>query len=146
MAKSKGRPQKGRLADMTIRPAGDDCYEPPPDEDCEEFPTVIDLAPNVRMGVRTTYLRGTSRMVYFAIWQAIKVDGKWENVARVDCHHGTIHRHDFTRQGDNHVVVLDVIPVAGGASEVLDSWCTQVELIMQNEWEDNLRRWRGDRE
>ncbi|WP_157756632.1 hypothetical protein [Plantactinospora sp. KBS50] len=146
MTKSKGRPKKGRLADMTSQPPGENCYEPPPDDECEEFAATIDLAPNVRMGTRLVYLRGTSQLVYFAVWQAIKLDGRWERVARVDCHHGTIHRHDFTRSGRNQVTVLAAIPVASGSSELLDRWCTQVESIMQNEWEANVRRWRDDRE
>ncbi|MEU1585689.1 hypothetical protein [Micromonospora sp. NPDC005710] len=131
---------------MTIQPAEDECYEPPPDEECDEFSSTLDLAANVRMGTRQMYMRGTSELVYFAVWQSHKIDGRWEKVVRVDCHHGTVHRHDFARSGDNEMAVLDVIPVKGGTSEFLGSWCTRIELVMQNEWEANLRRWHGDKE
>ncbi|MDQ7903317.1 hypothetical protein RB614_02125 [Phytohabitans sp. ZYX-F-186] len=131
---------------MTIYPlADDDCYQPPPDHECEEFQHHIDLAPGHRMGFRQVYRRGTSQMVYFAIWQAVRQDEEWHPVARIDCSHGTVHRHQFTQLGENHRIVLVEIPVERGR-EVVDRWYEPAEAMMQNDWVDNIRRWHGDQE
>lgn len=95
------------------------------------------------MGFRQVYRKGTGEMVYFAIWQAIRHDDEWHPVARIDCSHATVHRHQFTRSGDNHRVVLAEIPMDHG-QELVDRWYEPAEIIMQNEWEDNIRRWHGD--
>lgn len=142
MGKKRGRPKKGELVDMGVYPAGD-CYEPPPFEDCEEFSDSFDLAVGHRLGVRQVYIRGTSQLVYFAIWQSVDLDGKWHSVARIDCSEGTVHRHQFTRAGENRRTVLEVIPADHG-QEVVDRWYSPAEAMLQNDWEDNYRRWHGD--
>jgi hypothetical protein len=145
MAKRPGRPRKGKLADMGVYPPDEECYEPPPYEDCEEFQTTIDLAPGHRLGTRQVYRAGTAELVYFAIWQSVLVDGRWQSVARIDCSHSTVHRHQFTRDGGNHRTDLERIPVDHGV-DVVDRWYGPAEAMLQNEWEDNYRRWHGDSE
>jgi hypothetical protein len=134
-----------RLADLTIYPPAELCYEPPPHEECEEFPNSYDLALGHRLGSRQIYLRGSSDLVYFSVWQSTKVDGQWVAVARIDCSHGTVHRHQFAADGGNRVTVLATIP-NDHSFEFIDHWHPRAARIMEDEWEANYWRWHGDRE
>jgi hypothetical protein len=140
LTKRPGRPKRGRLADMTIYPATPDaCFVPPPSEACDEFQYSFDLAVGHRYGVRQVFRRGTTVVVYMAVWQATRVDGVWRQVTRLDSSHGYIHRHYFTAAGDEKVERIEDI-VAIHADDVLDRWVSRAEDIMQNEWQANLRR------
>ena len=130
MAKTRGRPRRGQLVDMTIQPTQPDCFEPPPPEDCEEIPYFIHADAGHLVGVRQVFRRGTSVVVYFAVWQSILVGGQWREVCRIDSAHGNVHRHDFTvgRDGKNvdSRVILEEI-TAQHAEEILDRWIKTAE-------------------
>src|SRR5574342_591218 len=100
MSKRPGRPRRGELADLGIYP-GDDCYDPPPKTDCDVIPMSIDLDDGHRLGITRYYRRGTSVLTYFGVHQSVLVDETWFPVARIDCSHGMVHRHQFTRNGSN---------------------------------------------
>jgi len=86
-------------------------------------------------------------MVEFAVTQITRSRGKWIEVARIDTCHGHVHRHQLQRGSSDtvgDVRSLEVIPADRGW-EVIDRWYEQALAMMQNEWKDNLRRWKGDR-
>lgn len=145
MTKSKGRPKKRRLADMSASPPPDrpDRYERPPLEDCEEYKQTFDLAVGHKMGLRQRFLRGRNELVDFAVWQKTFDGGAWHDVVRIDCAHGEVHVHRYTRAGEEHRQVLEVIPPDGGPP-VIDRWFTRAEGMMQNGWYENVGRWNGD--
>jgi len=67
------------------------------------------------------------------------------HVARIDCCGSTIHRHQFDQTGKDlydHRVIVE-IPAQDGWS-VVDAGYAEAYEVMFNEWEENLRRWRGE--
>lgn len=143
MTKAKGRPQKSRLADMAIVPV-DPRYYPPPDDECEEHSEPIVLADGHKIVIRRQYPIGRSTVVRFGVNQSIRLARRdWQWVSRIDSDHGEIHRHDYTAAGGHERTVLQVIPATRG-EELVDWWCEHAAELMHNEWEDNVRRWRGD--
>lgn len=143
MGKTKGRPQRGKLVSMAIVPPPDEPYEPPPPDECEEFTERILLMRGCRLSIRRVFRIGQNTVVEFGVNQVVRIDGDWVDVARIDTAHGTVHRHDFTKDGGNHITTLEVIPSRGG-EDVVDRWCVTAEKMMQNEWQENLGRWHGD--
>lgn len=142
-SKEKGRPKRGQLVDMGIYPS-DNCYEPPLPGDYEVIDTPIELDEGHRLYVTPRYRRGTAVVVMFGIQQSILEDlgGVWRPVARIDTWHSEVHRHQFTQKGGNEVITLEPIPAERG-EQVISRWFPQAERIMQEEWLDNVRRWRG---
>jgi hypothetical protein len=143
MGRSRGRSDVHRLADMAIYPR-DDCYEPPPRGQIECLPASIDLDEGHRLGMTRYYRRGTSVLVYFGINQSVRLDegDGWRDVARIDCSHQQVHRHQFTRSGLNQTEVLEAITSQHG-EEIINRWYGRAMHIMLEEWPDNLRRWEG---
>lgn len=142
MSKPKGRPRKGTLSDMTIYPSDGDCYEPPQGEDTDVIPYRLQLPEAHRAGVVQTFRKGTTAMVRFCVWQEVYVDGAWQKILRIDSWHGTVHRHDFTRSGNNTRTDLEAIPT-DHPEKVIERWCSRAEYLIMEEWEANVRRWRG---
>lgn len=142
MGKTPKKVSARRLADMGTEPVPESPYVPPPAAACSEdvFPVMITEAD--RFHVRLRSYRG--KIVDFAITQLTTVDGVGEvTVARIDCCHGSVHRHQFNREGDDiydHRVIR-AIPLKGW--DVVDEAYTEAYETMFNEWDENLRRWRG---
>ncbi|WP_412735977.1 hypothetical protein [Krasilnikovia sp. MM14-A1259] len=122
-------------------------YEPPPADDCtvdvfQTYPTGSDNDGQMLV-VRIWVYRAL--IVDFAINQVIEVDGSWKDVARIDCCGGTVHRHQFDKDGNDligHKLIREIPPDAGG--EVVNEAYKEALAVMHDEYDDNLRRWRGD--
>jgi hypothetical protein len=132
-----------RLADMAMLSKRSE-YHPPPRGDCDEQTFQIPLADADALVVRLRTQRG--RIVDFAVTQTTKVEGKSVNVARIDCCWGKIHRHQYDQDGTDlldHQLIRE-IPPTDGCTIVEEGYVPALD-IMHNDWEGNLRRWRGDR-
>lgn len=145
MSKRRKSPRSNRRRNVPANKPPRRGYVTPPMPDDEEFQYNLDLAAGNRLGVRQVFRRGTTDLVEMCVWQSIRVDGKWEEVSRIDCAHGHVHRHYFTRTGDSKIVPLEDLTQLH-AKEALDRWVSRAEDIMKEEWEANVRRWNGDAE
>lgn len=141
MGKMPGRKGERGLADMSAEVSELE-YRPPPKTACDERQWPQYLTEVDRLHIRTWRYRG--RIVDFAIMQIIEVDGKDVHVARIDCCHSIIHRHQFDKAGvdlyDHRVIVP--IPHEDGW-DVVDAGYAAATDVMFNEWEENLRRWKA---
>lgn len=144
MGPKRGRPRRGELADMTIHPHDEDCHEPSSDQDTEKIPYTLQLAEGHKVGVVQTFRAGTTELVSFSVWQDVYLEEAWRHVVRIDSWHGNVHRHDFTSDGNNRRTILEVIPT-DHPERVLERWRNWAEDIIMSEWDENVRRWRGDR-
>jgi hypothetical protein len=127
---------------MAIRP--ETRYTPPPLDACNpiKFDLHLPDAGHV-LKIRAWAYRG--KVVDFAVTQVMFDGADSVNVARIDCSGGYIHRHQFDRNGIDlwdHRKIAD-IPVENGW-EVVDRGYEEALVMMQDEWEGNLRRWHGD--
>lgn len=144
MGKEKGRPKRGRLADMAEAPE-EERYHPPPLNACEEFTIPIRL-PQGGGELRVRFATYQNLVVDFAVVQIVRIDGKWEVVAKIDCDRGVIHRHQYARDTGEDLWdhrPLYVVPTEQ-SWQVVDRWYEKAVDMMEDEWEDNLRRWNGD--
>lgn len=148
MGPRTGRPRRGQLADLTIYPQPSPVYERPPEKDCEVYPGEFVL----RRGheVRTEYwLLDDTYMVFFAVVQIAYRDDGWQEVARIDTCHATVHKHQLHRSAPADSVgtrtELCEIPANGGWS-VIETWYSQSLDHMRDCWQENLRLWGGDYE
>jgi hypothetical protein len=133
-----------RLIDRSIKPSRD-VYKPPPFEWEDTYPIYLtgDHDGSDSIVVRMGMYRG--KVVDFSINQTTLVDGSPLDVARIDCCHGTIHRHQFHRDGTNvrdRAVLCEIPPDSGW--EVVDKHYQLCLDLMNDGWQDNLRRWDGD--
>lgn len=147
MGKSRGRPKKGELADMTIPPDPEPEYHLPPPEECEEYEGGEILSINHELRTCMSLWLGRY-MVKFSVMQYYRPGGSWEQVARIDTCHKMVHRHQLQRgSSDNHgVVVQDYAAIpANGGWEVVDNWYGESLTLMHRLWQDNLRQggWRN---
>ncbi|WP_157631233.1 DUF7718 family protein [Catelliglobosispora koreensis] len=146
MGKEPGRPKKGRLVDMTIHPPTDPQYELPPPEECEDETWPVVLAPRHELRARRNVWRDCY-IVEFAIMQIVLIDGHWREIARIDTCHSSVHRHYLRKDHPEDSVGIRVeiapIPMSNGW-EVVDSWYDRSLKLMEDEWQENLRRWGGD--
>lgn len=142
MGKTRGRRQERRLADMA-EPVPPSIYRPPKLEVCEVLVYPVEITPTDRITVRQQIYRG--KVVDFAIMQEAREGETWHHVARIDCCHGTIHRHQFIRDGTDvydHRVIQEIPGPPGKGWDVVDGTYDVAQDAMFNEYEDNLRRWR----
>lgn len=140
------KPKPRRLVDMStpVDPPPQRYHEPPPEE-CEEFLEPIRPARGHLLTVKRVFRTGQNVIVYFSVNQSFKVGRSYVDIGRIDSEHGEVHRHQFFEAGGQERTVLEVIHPVGGEERV-DQWADRAEKIMQNEWESNFRRWRGDGE
>lgn len=132
-----GKRDSKRLADMSGQPA---LYEPPSAEECDSEEVIpIEIDPTSQLVVRLRSLQG--KIVDFSISQLVNDAGEWHDVARIDCHHGSIHRHQFTRGGNQTRQVIRHIPPGQEGHDVVNDGYTPAYELMFNEWEESLRRW-----
>jgi hypothetical protein len=142
MSKSKGRQADKRLVDMSTPPPPDPVYEPPEDAEEYEFPHESPR-PETELKVRVRQYRG--RYVYFAIMQMLQVDGCWREIARIDCDHGYVHRHQFNSAGEDlwgRRRICD-IPAGEEGQRIVDRMFHKCIRIMQDEVDENVGRWHG---
>jgi hypothetical protein len=140
MGRRSGPPKRGKIADLTIQPQQEPGYEPPPTDECEEqvWPLLLP-EPGHKLIIRQVWHR--DRMVDFAVVQVVRTDTGWQSVAKIDCSRGTIHRHQFDRAGEDlwDHRLIKVIPVDGW--DVVDEGYGLALAIMEDEWQENYRRW-----
>lgn len=144
MGPFRGRHRR-KLVDMGEYPQ-EQVYEPPPVEECDEADeSPYEMTPADTLHV--LYRKRRGKVVHFVLTQATYHHGDWHNVARIDTWHGTIHRHQLDRNGDDvgEPEVLVRIPAGEEGWPVVDQGYTDAWGLMFNEWEDNLRRWRDGR-
>ncbi|MBO0868731.1 MAG: hypothetical protein J2P15_09225 [Micromonosporaceae bacterium] len=141
--KSRGGRFARRLADMAIHPAQRG-YRPPPANQC--FTGTYTIWPmgtqNDVHAVAVRYAVYQGLYVDFSLNQICVVDGISRAVARIDCCHSTIHRHQFNQEGTDLLrgEVICEIPAEGGVKVVHNHYQPCLD-IMDDEWEDNFRRW-----
>lgn len=142
MTKYPGNARRHKLADMTITPPPEPHYVPPGLDVAIQTVTPIDITREDQMVVRQRFYRG--KVADFAICQKVRVNGKWVDVARIDCCHSTIHRHQFNQEGIDlydHRVIIEIPAVEGW--NVVDAGYDNAYNVMLNEWDQNLERWRN---
>jgi len=86
-------------------------------------------------------------VVDFSINQLVVDDvGAEHDVARIDTKHGTVHRHQFYQDGRPEWR-WDILPIPapGDTSswEIVNKAYDTYLDVMHDEWDDNVRRWRG---
>lgn len=117
---------------------------PPPSGECQEECTPIELSPADRITVRLWFWRG--RTVDFAIMlEAFDDDVElWRDVARVDCCHGEVHRHEFARSGAERRVVIAPIPADDeeGAWDLLGREYDRAHKDLISGWDSYVQKWR----
>lgn len=140
MGKSRGRlANKRGLVDMgTIPP--DFSYDPPDRGDCDPDHWVIALTDGHRLEVQAWVQRG--KVVDFAIMQLAEVEGRDVHVARIDCCHGSVHRHVFDEDGNDLLdrQVIQVIPERHSAEVVDREYQLSLDKML-GEWRENVRQW-----
>ena len=145
MGKTPGQPKKGQLADMTIHPPPDPVYLLPDPNECvdETWPEGLDPYNELR----ARYVLWESRLIVdFAITQVTLADDGWRKVARIDCAHGVIHRHQFKAGSDVTVARIEYAPIPTDEAGwvFVNDWYDQALKLMLDEWQESLRRWNGD--
>ncbi|WP_146237497.1 DUF7718 family protein [Georgenia satyanarayanai] len=117
-------------------------YKPPPESACDVQVLPIELTETDRLHIRMAIYRG--KIVDFAIMQlSVRDDGEEVHVARIDCCHGTVHRHQYDRRGRDVYERREIVAIpATDGWEVVDAAYAEASETMFNEWEENLRRWR----
>ncbi|MFD5802170.1 DUF7718 family protein [Streptomyces sp. NPDC127020] len=134
--------RRSKLANMGETPAKV-AYRPPKVPPAEQLSFDIPCSEQDLLRVRLRTYR--NKIVDFAVMQLTSDYGSWEDVARIDCCGGTIHRHLLGRSGAvllDHDFIRD-IPERDGAWDVVHDSYEGALNEMQEKWEDNLRRWRS---
>lgn len=143
MGKTRGRRADSRLADMTTVPKQ---YKPPGVPPAIERNYTLDITDTDMLKVREVVYR--KFIVDFAIMQLTWQAEDWQHVARIDCCHGMIHRHQFDQQGNNldgHAEIKVIPGEDDSRWEIVQDGYWAALGTMQEEWEENLRRWRDGR-
>ena len=73
----------------------------------------------------------------FVLVQQVKIRGKWRDVLKVDCCHGSVHVHHLTKSGKNETKDLRVIHTP---NDLLVGLQKATDLVYDG-WRNNLRRW-----
>lgn len=143
MANNSGK-RRSRTADMHI-PTQDRIYQPPSCPPAEETVYPAELSPTDALRIRIRIYKG--QIVDFAVTQVTKHDNGWAIVARIDCCHGTIHRHQFNRAGVDMLdhELITPIPTGDSSWAVVNDGYESAYTALFDEWESNLRRWHDGR-
>lgn len=138
MTKYKGRSTR-KLPDMSIPPAELPEYKPPVGGEVMEYP--VDLGDGHNLLIRQVIYRGMT--VDFAIMQFHEIEGESRQIARIDCCHGSVHRHVMSRSGDDSIDgdVIQEIAVDQNPWSIVDGQFEPCLDKMQNEFLENYRRW-----
>jgi hypothetical protein len=120
-------------------------YEPPPLDACDTRTVPIRL-PRSGHELRLWSAVYRNLIVNFSVVQRVRIEGRWVDVAKIQCDEGVIQRHQSRRSNGESVwkqVLINVIPPSRGW-EVVDRGYVDAVQMMQDEWEHNLRRWSND--
>lgn len=147
MGRKRGKPRKGELADMTIRPPAEPVFGLPPPEELEEVESRNEIDGD-EIQVRYVKWMPSEIIVEFAIMHFTWCDGKWQQVARVDsCHPGIVHIHQLKRgSSDEQGAVRILGHVSAEGYEEVDSWYDKALTLMQDNLHEHVRRFGGDRD
>ena len=121
-------------------------YKPPDCPPAIEMNIPMEITDTDELRIRRRIYR--EKIVDFAVMQLAWEGSERFEIARIDCHHGMIHRHQFTRDGTELGGRLEIkaIPADGGDRwGIVHAGYFECLSAMQAEWEDNLRRWRDGR-
>lgn len=136
MTKSKGRfAQEKRL--VRLDGAGDEepdeapDWEPPDDVLQEEHPIIFD--DENRLLVRLAW--DGAQLADFCLALQTRIEGKWLDVVRYDCAHGTVHAHYFRRDGSE--LHRRTVRQISGFKDVRDGYDIAYKAI--SKWEDHRR-------
>lgn len=131
-----------RSVDMSVDEHQD--YEIPDHDDCDPVACDQDLGDADILRVQF-WTNADDFIVDFAIVQLTRGSSGWCEVARIDCYHSSIHRHQYVRGSDNDVYKNDprreICQLSAGDHELVHEKYGEALEMMENEWEDNLRRW-----
>lgn len=130
---------------MTIPPPPDPKYLLPDPEECEDKTWPVGLDPYNEL--RARFVLWQERLIVdFAINQVTLIEDGWSDVARIDCFHGVIHRHQFQRGSTATIARVEFVKIPTDESgwAFVDSWYDQALKMMEDEWEQTLRRWNRD--
>lgn len=145
MVRKPGRAGERRLQRRAAAEAelNEPRYEPPTAGECQVEEGIVYLAPDERFVHRVHYF--DHRMVDFCLEIQVRERDTWWPVARIDCTHGHIHRHQLTRSGENdHQTVLCRLP----SDDNHEAWklvANQHELAcadLDSKWDAYMKRWR----
>jgi hypothetical protein len=144
MGKTRGADAARRLVDKAIYPPSVARQQVPPEE-CEETQCSVGLGPDDKI-IGRFVLWQDRYMVEFALMQFTRVGGRWVEVFRIDTEHDKIHKHQLRRGSpDTQGTVTDLVEIPPDEGwRVVDKGYTNALSIIQNEWRENFRRWRGD--
>jgi hypothetical protein len=147
VGKHTTRSGERRLKDMSASPPPDVIYYPPPDAECDpspEFPIVI--SPTERIHGRAAIYRG--KVVDFAMTITIKTPGdaaRWVDIARIDCRHGHVHKHQFHKSGREETVSkIKDIPCGSDAEswDLIDTEYDVATTMLLDGFDHHVRVWR----
>ncbi|WP_146070702.1 hypothetical protein [Cryobacterium sp. M91] len=115
----------------------------PPLEDCEEETIrYLDTASS-RVTQRVWRSRSDSRIVDCAVVHEIAHEEEWHEVAKIDCSHQEVHRHEATKDKTG-TRLRTVIRVIYSQADVEDTYQNSVDEIFDNLVE-NEGKWRHGR-
>jgi hypothetical protein len=136
MGKTRGQPQKNRLADMTVVPEPEPVWEPYREGTREEART-FDLLGTGNQIYQALYF-DKGKVVDFVLKQEIDDDGVWREVLRVDCCHGEAHSHRFDADGQE-VERKVLVKIMKQADVVVG--LDKAEKMIYDKWQSNVTRW-----
>lgn len=146
MGKPKGRRRiEGRLVDMDQTPdevPGQLSFWEPDLTACQEKDFILELDPDNGYEVYLRYHEDLyGQVVEFAIIQQVVTLTGCIPVVRYDTCHGTVHRHEFDRYGDE-VSWAELQPIT--CRDDVASGYDYCYNEVFSEWEAQMRRWSGD--
>lgn len=138
MGKADKNRSKQRLASMA--PGKRTTYKPPPRWVCSEEEWKVALTDHDHLVVRQRIFRG--KICDFAIIQFRRDHNDVTfAIVRVDCCHGTVHRHVLSREGEDlEREVIKEIPAIDGR-DVVDSMFSGMYDRMMSDYDANVRGW-----
>ncbi|HEY0168888.1 MAG TPA: hypothetical protein VGB75_17720 [Jatrophihabitans sp.] len=144
VTKAKGRMRNSAgLVDMTVRPEPPRPYQPPPASQCEVNETDSNITDTDRVYLRVHSYK--NRIVDFALMQYRKYGGEWVEVLRIDCTHGSIHRHEFDPDGTERRIEMIPIPTSTGRGQqswdVVDAGYQEAYDWMFGTWDERAKAW-----
>ncbi|RZU72005.1 hypothetical protein EV384_0344 [Micromonospora kangleipakensis] len=120
-------------------------YSPPPAKACQVHTLPFRLPkPGQELYVACRTYR--DHIVDFSVTQSIRADGQWMKVAQILQEGGSVRLRQYTRSSQSEAaedLELQVIPT-DGAWDVVDRSYAEAVAMMQDNWEENLRRWNDD--
>ncbi|RAO23337.1 hypothetical protein MED15_01177 [Micromonospora noduli] len=143
MTASQGHHREGE-AEMSVVPL-QRRYSPPPAKACQGYVIPFRLPkPGNELHVECRTYR--DHIVDFSVTQSVRADGRWAKVSQVLQDDGAVKLRQYTRSTQSEAAAeleLQVIPT-DGAWDVVDRSYAEAVAMMQDKWEENLRRWDDD--